>query len=55
MEEDEQPVYMALLHEYKGYMLLAFENGKFAKVDVAAYQTKTNRKKLLNAYSAKSP
>ena len=55
MEEDEQPVYMALLHEYKGYMLFAFENGKFAKVDVAAYQTKTNRKKLLNAYSAKSP
>ena len=31
MEEDEQPVYMALLHEYKGYMLFAFENGKFAK------------------------
>mgnify|MGYP000730151083 CR=1 FL=1 len=27
---------MALLHEYKGYMLFAFENGKFAKVDVAA-------------------
>lgn len=28
MEEDEQPVYMALLHEYKGYMLFAFENGQ---------------------------
>ena len=30
-------------------------NGKLAKVDMASYATKTNRKKLINAYSNKSP
>ncbi len=51
----EQVVYMAVLSEYSGYMLFAFENGKLAKVDMSAYATKTNRKKLINAYSNKSP
>jgi DNA gyrase subunit A len=55
MDENEQVVYTALLSEYTGYMLFAFENGKLAKVDIASYQTKTNRKKLINAYSDKSP
>ena len=32
-----------------------FENGKVAKVDLSSYQTKTNRKKLIKAYSNKSP
>ena len=36
-------------------MIFVFENGKLAKVDISAYQTKTNRKKLINAYSSKSP
>lgn len=54
MEEDESVVYMALLTEYKGYMIFAFENGKVAKVDISAYKTKTNRKKLLKAYSNKA-
>jgi len=36
-------------------MLFFFENGKAAKVDLASYQTKTKRKKLLGAYSEKSP
>ena len=55
MDEGEQVVYMAVLSEYSGYMLFAFENGKLAKVDISAYATKTNRKKLINAYSNKSP
>ena len=36
-------------------MLFFFENGKVAKVDMESYATKTNRKKLINAYSDKSP
>ena len=32
-----------------------FENGKAAKVDMATYATKTNRRKLIGAYSDKSP
>ncbi len=55
MGEEEQVVYMAVLGEYSGYMIFVFENGKLAKVDVSAYATKTNRKKLINAYSDKSP
>lgn len=55
MEPDEKVVYICVLNKYVGYMIFAFENGKVAKVDISAYQTKTNRKKLLKAYSAKSP
>ncbi len=55
MEQDERVVYICTVHEYIGYMLFVFENGKVAKVDITAYQTKTNRKKLLKAYSLKSP
>ena len=36
-------------------MLFFFENGKAAKVPLSAYATKTNRKKLIGAYSDKSP
>lgn len=55
MSEGEQVSYMAVIDDYSGYMIFVFENGKLAKVDVSAYATKTNRKKLINAYSAKSP
>lgn len=55
MAENEKVIYMAVLSEYTGYMIFVFENGKLAKVDVSAYQTKTNRKKLINAYSSKAP
>lgn len=56
MDEGENAVYMALLDdEGSGYMLFVFENGKIAKVSLASYLTKTNRKKLIKAYSDKSP
>lgn len=55
MEEGETAIFMAVIKEYKGYMLFFFQNGKVAKVDVSAYETKTNRKKLIKAYSDKSP
>ena len=54
-DQGENSVYMAVTTDYKGYMLFFFENGKVAKVDMASYATKTNRKKLINAYSDKSP
>ncbi len=55
MEDGEVPVYMAVTSDYKGYMLFFFENGKVAKVDLKAYQTVTKRKKLIKAFSDKSP
>ncbi len=54
-DDGEQPLYMAVTDDFKGYMLFFFENGKVAKVDMSAYETKTNRKKLIKAYGAKSP
>ncbi len=54
MEPEETVAYMALLKEYSGNMLFFFENGKVAKVDMSAYATKTNRKKLIKAFSDKS-
>ena len=55
MDKDEAAVYMAVTTDYKGYMLFFFENGKVAKVDMSAYETKTNRKKLIKAYCDKFP
>lgn len=55
MDEDEHAAYMAVTHDYSGFMLFFFESGKVAKVEMAAYQTVTKRKKLLAAYSDKSP
>ena len=55
MEDGEVPVFMAVTKDYSGNMLFLFENGKGAKVSLSSYQTKTNRKKLINAYSDKSP
>ncbi|MDD7482537.1 MAG: DNA topoisomerase (ATP-hydrolyzing) subunit A [Clostridia bacterium] len=55
MDEGEVPVYMAVIPAYTGMMVFAFENGKIARVDMAAYETKQNRKKLVGAYSDKAP
>lgn len=55
MEEGETALYTAVIRKYQGYMIFVFENGKLAKVDLSAYETKTNRKKLINAFSDKSP
>lgn len=54
-EKDEKPIYMAVTQDYNGYMIFCFENGKVAKVSMSGYSTKTNRKKLIKAYSDKAP
>ncbi|MBQ8732259.1 MAG: topoisomerase IV [Oscillospiraceae bacterium] len=55
MEDGERVVGFAALKEYKGFMLFVYENGKVAKVEMEAYETKTRRKKLIAAFSDKSP
>ena len=55
MEEGENAVFMAVTTDYSGFLLFFFENGKAAKVDLAAYRTKTNRRRLVGAYGNKSP
>ncbi len=55
MDEGETVLAVCLPGNYKGNLLFCFENGKVAKVDLAAYETKSNRRKLTGAYSDKSP
>lgn len=55
MEEGERATAMAVTRDYNGFMIFFFENGKVAKVEMSSYATKTNRKKLISAYSDKSP
>lgn len=54
-DEGENVRMMITTNDYSGYLLFFFQNGKTAKVPLNAYETKTNRKKLTNAYSVKSP
>lgn len=53
-DDEENVASMVVTTDYSGYMVFVFENGKVAKVPLSAYETKTNRKKLANAYSEKS-
>lgn len=55
MDEGEFAIYMAVTTDYQGHMLFVFANGKAAKVPMSAYATKTNRKKLVNAFLDKEP
>ncbi len=55
LTDKEKIMGMAVTDDFKGELIFCFENGKVAKVPLAAYQTKTNRKKLSAAFSAKSP
>ena len=53
-EQGEKAVYTVVPKDYSGYMIFAFKNGKMAKVGLNNYETKSNRKRLINAYSDKA-
>ena len=55
LSENEKVIYLVATDQYNGYMLFGFSNGKMAKVTLGSYATKTNRKRLANAYSTESP
>jgi len=55
MDEGETVLAVCQPGDYKGFMLFVFDNGKVAKVDLSAYETKSNRRKLTGAYSDKAP
>jgi len=55
MDDGESVVTMLDPGDYRANILFAFANGKIARVEMSTYETKTNRKKLVNAYSDKSP
>ena len=57
MEEGEAPIFMRIQSSYPEdeSFVYIFENGKGVRVPASSYETKGNRKKLINAYSAASP
>ena len=55
MDAEEHVVYACLPGDYTGCLLFFFENGKAARVELSAYQTTSNRRRLTGAYSDKSP
>ncbi len=54
-EPDEKILFIHPTTDYSGNLLFCFQNGKMAKVPLSAYATKTNRRRLTNAYYAGSP
>ena len=57
MNEGEKPVFIRVQSGYPEdeNFVFIFQNGKGVRVPVSAYETKGNRKKLINAYSSASP
>ena len=55
MDSGENVIFAVLPGDYSGSVLFFFENGKAARVELKAYQTTSNRRKLTGAYSDKSP
>ena len=55
MDEGESPIFLLLPGDYKGNLISVFENGKAAKVELSAFETKSNRRKLTASLSDKSP
>ena len=55
MDAGENVVFAVLPGDYSGALLFFFENGKAARVEIKAYQTTSNPRKLTGAYSDKAP
>jgi len=55
MEDNEKILFMHITEDYEGNIMFAFENGKFSRIDLKSYETKTNRKKLVHSCSDVSP
>lgn len=54
-DEGESLVEMVITKKYEGWIVFIFADGKAAKVELSSYETKTHRRKLVHAYSDKSP
>jgi len=57
MDQDEKPIFMKVQNTYseEERFVFVFQNGKCVCVPTSSYETKSNRKKLVNAYSSASP
>jgi DNA gyrase subunit A len=57
LDDDEQIILILTSPEekYDGHFMFAYANGKALRVPLSAYETKSFRRKLVNAYSDKAP
>jgi DNA gyrase subunit A len=53
-EPEEKPIYLTGEKHYKGFLIVAFENGKIGKISMNSFQTEYSRKKLKNAFNNES-
>ncbi len=53
-EPGERPVYLTGEKRYKGFLIVAFENGKIGKISMESYKTEYTRKKLRSAFNGES-
>lgn len=51
--QDETILFVTATNDYKGNLLIGYEDGKVAKIALSAYYTKQNRSMLKNAYANK--
>jgi DNA gyrase subunit A len=51
--EDEEVAFVTVTNDYKGNLIIGFDDGKVAKIELSAYETKQNRSMLKNAYAPK--
>ena len=54
LEPGEKPIYLTGDKRYKGFLIVAFENGKIGKISMDSFQTEYARKKLKNAFNSES-
>lgn len=54
MSDDEKVLFITATHDFKGMIFILFDNGKAAKIPINVYETKFNRKKLINSFSDKA-
>ena len=54
LEPGEKPIYLTGEKKYKGFLIVAFENGKIGKISTDSFQTEYARKKLKNAFNSES-
>ncbi|NJP39497.1 topoisomerase IV [Oscillospiraceae bacterium HV4-5-C5C] len=52
---DERIIYLLFPDQYEGDLMFAFANGKVSRTPLKNYETKTRRRRLLNAYGGKAP
>ena len=54
LDPGEKPIYLTGDKRYKGFLIVAFENGKIGKISMNSFQTEYARKKLKNAFNSES-